>query len=617
MLATENGSAVNSRAWRDAYFEHPGVATDGHAQGEYFMRCVVERLPPPESYYLSESGATVLDCGCAFGEGVNYLGTLFPRCRVRGLDFSPQVVSQAAQRYPQHEFLLGEKGLIEDAFDVIIASNCLQHFEKPLDVARQHLARARNLYVVLTPYAESPLRQARVAQYTEESFPEELAGFQRIAAQVIDADPRRRPGRHLLVIYASPDYLRQRASYLRRVEEREKWNNLYSTLPVEPANASVLEFGAELVEQVARLVPENGSILEAGCGAGWQTLSLARTGKYKLSLMDFSAEALRYSASIFRQEGVEAEFIRQDAFVHGEPKYDLVFNAGVLEHYELEEQAELLRAMASWSRRYVLALVPNRLCYWYWIWRMQAASAGDWPFGKEVPLADLSRVFQLAGLKFVGQRFCATKWPEAFFNYLPGLGQPLRETILAVHRSGIVPPPQSGYLVAGLGCKSDAVSVPVQWSSPVATEHGSLDKMTASLTDALALSVAAEHREARTRDLLQVKEAAFSGLTQELERQRQEAEGLRSRLQAMQTSYEQAQGRLSQELGAQRQEAESLRSRLQAMQTAQQEAQGELAELARIRASRGWKLVQWLYKVRRWLLPRGGVRQRPARRANR
>jgi GT2 family glycosyltransferase/2-polyprenyl-3-methyl-5-hydroxy-6-metoxy-1,4-benzoquinol methylase/glycosyltransferase involved in cell wall biosynthesis len=548
MSVTEDASVVNSRAWWDDYLEHHWESHNGSARTEYFMRCIVEHLPPPETYYLAENGATILDWGCAFGEGVNYLGTVFGRCRVRGLDFSPRAVSQAANRFRQHEFILSEKGRIQESFDVITISNCLEHFEKPLDIARQHLAHCRNLYLILVPYAESPLQPTHVTQFTEESFPEEMAGFQRIAAQVIDGDPQFWSGRQLLVIYASPDYLRQRPSYVRRVEEREKWNNLYRKLPAEAANASVLEFGEELAEQVAHLVPENGSILEAGCGAGWQTLSLARTGKYKLSLMDFSAEALRYSANIFQQERVQAEFIRQDAFVHGEPKYDLVFNAGVLEHYDMDEQAELLRAMASWSRRYVMVLVPNRLCYWYWIWRLQAASVGDWPFGKEVPLSDLSKVFQLAGMKFVGQRYCATKWPEGFLNYLPGLGQPLRETILAVHRSGIIPPPQSGYLVAGLGCKSDAdaVSVSVQWSPSRATENGSLDKMTASLADALALSVAAEHRDAKTRDLLQVKEAAFGGLTQQLEAQRQEAESLRSRLRAMQTSHDQLQCQLQQ-----------------------------------------------------------------------
>ena len=78
----------------------------------------------------------------------------------------------------------------------------------------------------------------------------------------------------------------------------------------------------------------------------------------------------------------------------GSAEFDLVFNAGVLEHYTYQEQVALLQGMASRSRRYVLVLVPNRHCYWYWIWRLAVSGEGSWPYGKEVPIADLGGAFE-------------------------------------------------------------------------------------------------------------------------------------------------------------------------------------------------------------------------------
>ena len=89
--------------------------------------------------------------------------------------------------------------------------------------------------------------------------------------------------------------------------------------------------------------------------------------------MDFSSKALDHCRRVFERESLTAHFLQGDIRDPGVPAFDLVFNAGVLEHYTLEEQADLLRCMASRSRRYVLVLVPNALCYWYWIRRVHQA----------------------------------------------------------------------------------------------------------------------------------------------------------------------------------------------------------------------------------------------------
>ena len=201
------------------------------------------------------------------------------------------------------------------------------------------------------------------------------------------------------------DGLRPADASARRVQERQKWDDYYASLSVHDIDDSTRRFGEELAARLEELLPEGGSVLESGCGAGWQSLILAEAGKLRVTLMDFAPKALQFAEQLFAHRGLSARFVCQDVFQPGEPEYDMVFNAGVLEHYTFDEQVAFLRGMASRSRKFVLALVPNRHCYWYWIWRIFHTGHGQWPYGKEVPCSDLSAAFEAAGLRFLGHWF--------------------------------------------------------------------------------------------------------------------------------------------------------------------------------------------------------------------
>jgi GT2 family glycosyltransferase/SAM-dependent methyltransferase len=290
-----------------------------------------------------------------------------------------------------------------------------------------------------------------------------------------------------------PNSMSQRPAAHDRELEQEKWDSYYATLPLYDADETTSAFNAELVERVSELLPIGSRILEAGCGGGWHSLALARTGNFHLTLMDFSNDALAYSRRLFEREQLSAQFIREDVFSRGEPDFDLVFNTGVLEHYSLEEQGSFLRGMASRSRNYVLALVPNRLCYWYWIWRVHKSGKGEWPFGKEVPVTDLSAAFDLAGLKFLGQRVMGKRWTEFFISDLAGMDRNLRDQVLEIHRSPIIPEQQRGYLLAALGSvSSKSVKGPKIWMPSPVPEDMQKAEILAALADALALRIGAE-----------------------------------------------------------------------------------------------------------------------------
>lgn len=575
-MNTTDKVPVNSRSWWEDYFTNQWDANNGRGQTMYFMQRLVENLPPAEREYLTSQETSILDWGCAFGDGVEVLAEAFPRCRVAGLDFAERAVAEARRCFPRHDFRHTPDGAIGDHFDVITCSHCIEHFSDPLKVLRQHLRCCRGFYALLVPYREAPLNATHLTQFHKESFPERLEGFTRIAAEVMDSDPTYWSGQMLLVVYASASYLRERDGRDLQIRERQKWDNYYATLPMLEIDDATQDFGDDLAKRIGELLPRGSKVLEAGCGAGWQSLALAQKGQFQLTLMDFSSEALGYAERTFTQYQLSAEFVDGDVFSCGKPEYDLVFNAGVLEHYTFDQQVAFLRGMASRSTKYVLVLVPNRMCYWYWLWRMQRSARGGWPFGKEMPMADMSAAFEAAELRFLGHWFGGTTWSEFFIKDMEGIDGRLRDEIMAVHRSSVVPEKQRAYLVAALGCKENVTSVPSCWDTSSGSSDFTLDQLTASLADSLAAVVAAEYRCKQSDAVVAEKDKLVAAGQNACESLREELRGRSEEIV-----------RLCGEL-------------------TDVEAHSEVAkELATLKRTSGYQLLLWFWRIRTLLTPPG------------
>src|SRR5436853_3169851 len=166
---------VNSREWWEEYFASEWEANEGSEQTRHFMERLISELPESEVAYLRSTQARILDWGCAFGEGVDALQKAFPKCQVIGRDRSSAALREAKARFPANEFLLINDE-IPDGLDVIVTSNCLEHFPHPLKVIERHLRFCRMFYALLVPLRETlPLHEHHVPRCTQYSFPGELA----------------------------------------------------------------------------------------------------------------------------------------------------------------------------------------------------------------------------------------------------------------------------------------------------------------------------------------------------------------------------------------------------------------------------------------------------------
>ena len=112
---------------------------------------------------------------------------------------------------------------------------------------------------------------------------------------------------------------------------------------------------------------ENKKICELGCGSGYSSLMMAGKGA-RVTLVDFSTTSSVYAKYVCQYMNIEAadiNFVSGDAFSQDLDigKFDVVWNCGVIEHYQWDDAVELIRIMAKHASKggKVMVTLPNLL----------------------------------------------------------------------------------------------------------------------------------------------------------------------------------------------------------------------------------------------------------------
>ena len=126
--------------------------------------------------YYCKKNPTVLDIGCAFGDGINYLSKqkIFEGGKFSGIDFSDECIEWAKQKYPKIEFGVVDINNIvtnSNIFNVIIASEILEHLDNDYEIL-QILRDICDILIVTVPYKEDEnnLITEHIRSYDELSF---------------------------------------------------------------------------------------------------------------------------------------------------------------------------------------------------------------------------------------------------------------------------------------------------------------------------------------------------------------------------------------------------------------------------------------------------------------
>ncbi len=156
------------------------------------------------------------------------------------------------------------------------------------------------------------------------------------------------------------------------------------------------------------------TVLEAGCGTGGLARALQDAGA-AMTLIDIVPAAVARSiAATPGACGVNADLFRLP-FADG--SFDVVFNSGVMEHFEPEPMAAGLKEMARVVRPggRLIVLVPSKRGRYYVAGKRRLERAGKWEYGVEHPQGSLAPLMP-PGLCALHEYEVGVRWQTRFLE---------------------------------------------------------------------------------------------------------------------------------------------------------------------------------------------------------
>jgi len=149
---------------------------------------------------------SILDWGCGGGVGSYMLRLLTHNTtKITGLDISSVAINHATVTYSTFDIDYTTKVLDDEKYDIIINSNCLEHFTNGLELVEKHLLNNTNkYYIILIPFKGRIVDEIgdHLVSYDDFDFPLELGGAKLCTKKLIWAGPYGCwLGNQLLVIY--------------------------------------------------------------------------------------------------------------------------------------------------------------------------------------------------------------------------------------------------------------------------------------------------------------------------------------------------------------------------------------------------------------------------------
>lgn len=180
------------------------------------------------------------------------------------------------------------------------------------------------------------------------------------------------------------------------MEKHERWDEIWSAKQQLAAGRLTSPFTRDVIHRTVlgilrREVPEpqGKRILEVGSGSGLVSLALAKMGA-QVTLCDISPEALRFSRAVFAKNRAEGEMIQGSILdlPFDDGAFDVTWNAGVIEHFEGNEQIQALREMLRVTKPggSVVVAVPWAGARIYARAKAYADRRKMWQPGYEVPI---------------------------------------------------------------------------------------------------------------------------------------------------------------------------------------------------------------------------------------
>jgi len=188
------------------------------------------------------------------------------------------------------------------------------------------------------------------------------------------------------------------------------------------------KFQAELKTIIDSFCREKSKILEVGCSTGITSFIL--DDRFNKTLLDLNAAAIRLSMELFARFHKKATFVVGDMFKLPLPdeSFDIVFNSGVVEHFEYQARVNALKEYARVLKPDGLMLIafPNHFSKPYRLTYKYLNARNRWPYPKEIALFDMKHELSDAGFRLIERRILDLQTPIDYLNHVKVIGSLLK-----------------------------------------------------------------------------------------------------------------------------------------------------------------------------------------------
>ena len=182
-------------------------------------------------------------------------------------------------------------------------------------------------------------------------------------------------------------------------------------------------FRLDLVRIVSQRTRPGGRVLEAGCFTGLTSALLAEA--HRCTLLDLSPEVVDVAKQVFDRLGIEGDFSVGDLFAmpFDDGTFDVVFNAGVLEHFKASQRRAALREMSRVTATGGLICVgiPNHHSTPYRLAYLLRRATRRWPYPPEKKIRSMGDELRSLGLGDVETQVVAADLRFTYIAALPRL----------------------------------------------------------------------------------------------------------------------------------------------------------------------------------------------------
>jgi len=199
-----------------------------------------------------------------------------------------------------------------------------------------------------------------------------------------------------------------------------QWSEHYNPRMVDSLVVAILEGSLTWqTKEMVKLTAPGEKVLEIGSGSGQTSLHLARNGR-ECTALDYAQPCLELAGQAATRLGCRLSTCFADATTDlpfADNAFDVVFQAGLLEHFRRDERVALLRLWGRVGKRMV-SIIPNAASLAYRVGKAWMERKGTWTYGLELPQYSLIIEFQEAGFQIVNEY---TIGEEHALEFLPKL----------------------------------------------------------------------------------------------------------------------------------------------------------------------------------------------------